>query len=56
MRSFVYTAHRARVLFGAGTLAQVRTEVERLGRSRAFIVSTPELADASAPPTPDTCT
>jgi len=40
----VYTAHRARVLFGTGTVAELRAEVERLGRARAFVLVTPALA------------
>jgi alcohol dehydrogenase class IV/protocatechuate 3,4-dioxygenase beta subunit len=48
MRSFVYTAHRARVLFGAGTLAEMPAEVQRLGRSRAFVLTTPELVGPAA--------
>jgi len=48
MRSFVYTAHPARVLFGAGTLAELPAEVERLGRARALVLTTPELAEPAA--------
>ncbi|TQS46929.1 maleylacetate reductase and hydroxyquinol 1,2-dioxygenase domain-containing protein [Cryptosporangium phraense] len=39
MRGFIYAAHPVRVLFGAGTLADLRGEVERLGRQRALLVS-----------------
>jgi alcohol dehydrogenase class IV/protocatechuate 3,4-dioxygenase beta subunit len=45
MRSFAYTAHPARVLVGAGTLAELRNEVQRLGAARAFVLTTPELAE-----------
>jgi alcohol dehydrogenase class IV/protocatechuate 3,4-dioxygenase beta subunit len=45
MRSFVYTAHPARVLVGAGTLAELPDEVRRLGAARAFVLTTPELAE-----------
>ena len=48
MRSFEHTAQRARVVFGAGTLAQLRAEVERLGRGRAFVLSTPGRAPVCA--------
>jgi alcohol dehydrogenase class IV len=44
MRSFVYGGLPARVVFGDGTLAQLSGEVERLGLSRALILSTPEQA------------
>jgi maleylacetate reductase len=44
MRSFEYTAHPARVVFGAGTLTRLRAEVERVGGSRALILTTPGLA------------
>jgi len=45
---FEYTAHPARVLFGSGTAARVREEVERLGRSRALLLAGPAVADAAA--------
>jgi len=44
MLSFEYTAHPARVVFGAGTLTRLRAEVERVGGTRALILTTPELA------------
>ncbi|GAB2803321.1 maleylacetate reductase and hydroxyquinol 1,2-dioxygenase domain-containing protein [Actinoallomurus bryophytorum] len=47
MRSFVYTSHPSRVVFGAGTAGQVRDEVARLGRSRALVLSGPRLAAAA---------
>jgi maleylacetate reductase len=47
MRSFVYSAHPVRVLFGAGTLAELPAEVERLGRRRVFVLNTPAMADAA---------
>jgi maleylacetate reductase len=37
----IYNATPARILFGAGTVRQVRAEVERLGARRALVVSTP---------------
>lgn len=48
MRSFVHTANPARVLFGAGTVVQVREEVERLGASRVLLLSSPPLETPSA--------
>jgi alcohol dehydrogenase class IV/protocatechuate 3,4-dioxygenase beta subunit len=39
MRSFVHTASPSRVVFGAGTLPQVRDEAERLGGSRVLLLS-----------------
>jgi len=41
LASFTYTGHPARVVFGAGALATVRAEVERLGISRALVLTTP---------------
>lgn len=38
---FTYTGLPARVVFGRGTLAQARAEVERLGISRALVLTTP---------------
>lgn len=48
MQSFVYTANAARVLFGAGTLAQLPAEVDRLGAKRVLVLSTPGHAGAAA--------
>lgn len=44
LASFTYTAHPARVVFGTGTLAGVRAEVERLGITRALVLTTPAQA------------
>ncbi len=41
MKSFISTLQSARVVFGAGTLAQVPRELELLGASRALVLSTP---------------
>jgi maleylacetate reductase len=41
---FVYESAPVRVLFGAGTVQQLRAEVARLGVSRALVLSTPEQA------------
>ncbi|WEX11070.1 maleylacetate reductase [Chelativorans sp. AA-79] len=43
-RSFTYTALPGRVVFGAGTLVRLPEELERLGRTRALILSTPQQA------------
>lgn len=41
MQRFTVTTAPSRVVFGPGTRAQVAEEVERLGRSRILVVSTP---------------
>lgn len=38
---FVFPGLRSRVVFGAGSIARIGAEVERLGRSRALVLSTP---------------
>ncbi|MEV6057204.1 maleylacetate reductase and hydroxyquinol 1,2-dioxygenase domain-containing protein [Streptomyces sp. NPDC052107] len=48
MRTFVYTSHPARVVFGAGTVGRLGEEVERLGCSRVLLLSSGPLAVASA--------
>jgi len=40
MRSFTYQASPVRVVFGAGTLSRLPGEVERLGMSRALVLTT----------------
>jgi maleylacetate reductase len=42
MLSFVYQILPSRVIFGAGCLDQLPAEIERLGASRALVLSTPE--------------
>jgi alcohol dehydrogenase class IV len=42
MHPFTYIARPARVLFGAGTLQQLPSEVDRLGARKALVLSTPE--------------
>lgn len=42
MKNFVYTAQPARVVFGAGSLAQLAQEIDVLGCRRALVLSTPE--------------
>jgi len=39
MRSFVHTTGPSRVVFGQGTLSQVRAEAERLGAARVLLLS-----------------
>jgi alcohol dehydrogenase class IV len=47
MREFVYVAQASRVVFGAGSLAQLPREIEQLGAQRALVLSTPgQLAQA----------
>jgi alcohol dehydrogenase class IV/protocatechuate 3,4-dioxygenase beta subunit len=46
MEAFVHTAGPARVVFGSGTIDQLRAETERLGRSRAFLVAGPGRGEA----------
>ena len=46
MKTFGYTANPARVILGAGTIRELRAEVEKLGRRRVLLVSDPGLADA----------
>jgi alcohol dehydrogenase class IV/protocatechuate 3,4-dioxygenase beta subunit len=45
MRSFVYSAHPSRIVFGTGTHRQVRAEVERLGGAKALVVAGPNAGD-----------
>ena len=47
MTPFVYVARAARVIFGAGSLAQLGREIELLGAARALVLSTPEQADSA---------
>ena len=42
MDPFVYTAHSARVIFGAGTLDRLVPEVERLDLRHVLVLSTPQ--------------
>ncbi|AIJ21387.1 maleylacetate reductase and hydroxyquinol 1,2-dioxygenase domain-containing protein [Amycolatopsis methanolica] len=49
MRGFVYSAHPVRVVFGSGTVAQVREEVARLGGKRVLLLSGPSVRDAAQP-------
>ncbi len=47
MAPFVYTAHPARVLFGAGALRQLPHEIERLGARRSLVLCTPEQTESA---------
>src|SRR3984893_16319075 len=40
MKQFVFTGLASRVVFGAGSLAQLPAEVERLGAKRVLMLST----------------
>jgi maleylacetate reductase len=42
MRAFSYNALPGRVVFGAGALAKLGEEIERLGAKRALVLSTPQ--------------
>lgn len=48
MQPFVYEALPTRVVFGSGTVAQLKPEVERLGVRRVLILSTPGRGEAQA--------
>ena len=48
MRSFVYNALSARVVFGAGSVAQLAAEIERLGAKRPLLLTTPGRAEMVA--------
>jgi alcohol dehydrogenase class IV len=48
MQPFVYDALPARVVFGSGTLAQLKAEAERLGVCRALVLSTPGRGEEQA--------
>ncbi|MBN3785930.1 maleylacetate reductase [Burkholderia sp. Ac-20353] len=49
MQSFIYNGLPSRVIFGAGSLAQLPQEIERLGATRAIVLSTPpQRAEAEA--------
>jgi alcohol dehydrogenase class IV len=47
VKSFVYNGLPARVVFGAGSLAQLPAELERLGATRALVLSTPEQKESA---------
>ncbi|WP_018393605.1 maleylacetate reductase [Bacillus sp. 37MA] len=41
MKSFLYEAQAARVIFGPGEIKQVQTELEKISAKRALVISTP---------------
>lgn len=47
MRSFVYSANPARIVFGAGALAQLEREIDALGAKKALVLSTPEQRESA---------
>jgi len=47
VRAFVYNGLPARVVFGAGALARLPEELDRLGAKRALVLSTPEQKDSA---------
>ena len=48
MRTMVHTPPSSRVVFGTGTAAKLREEVERLGCSRVMLLSGPQVEQAAA--------
>ena len=47
MKPFVHQALASRVVFGAGALQRLGSEIEALGATRALVLSTPEQASAA---------
>lgn len=47
MRSFSHTGLPARIVFGRGATARAGDEIERLGATRALVLSTPQQAQAA---------
>lgn len=45
MKDFKYEAQACRVIFGAGTLAEVATELQALNVRRAFVIASPDQAE-----------
>lgn len=49
MQTFIHSGSPARIIFGRGSIAQAAAEVQRLGASRALVLSTPfQRAEAEA--------
>src|SRR5918993_3818147 len=48
MQAFIYETLPARVVFGSGTVGQLRAEAERLGVRRVLVLSTPGRGEAQA--------
>jgi alcohol dehydrogenase class IV len=47
MRTFVYSSHQQRIVFGVGTIDRVRAEVERLGGTRVLVLAGPRGGDVA---------
>ena len=47
MKNFVYNGLPSRVVFGAGALAKLPEELDRMGAKRALVLSTPEQKEAA---------
>ncbi|TWO70395.1 maleylacetate reductase [Caenimonas sedimenti] len=47
MQPFLYTSQPARVIFGAGKMAQLGQEIEALGARRALVLCTPQQRDSA---------
>ena len=47
MKSFVYSANPARIVFGVGALAHLGHEIEALGAKKALVLSTPQQRDSA---------
>ena len=47
MKNFVYNGLPSRVVFGAGALAKLPEELDRLGAKRALVLSTPEQKESA---------
>jgi len=45
MQAFTYSSAPARIVFGAGRMADLADEVDRLGCRRALVITTPEQSD-----------
>ncbi len=48
MRTFKHVTDKPRIVFGAGTLTQVARELDRVGGTRALVLSTPGKGDLAA--------
>src|SRR3546814_15554901 len=51
MKQFIHDMRTGRIIFGAGSVAQLSDEIARIGPKRPFLLSTPEtLEPAESPP------
>jgi alcohol dehydrogenase class IV len=48
VKPFLYNGLPSRVIFGAGSIAQLPAELDRLGAKRALLLSTPEQKDSAS--------